>query len=183
MSPPARPVPPSLRRGATLLVAALLLAALAGWGCAERPDPPERDTSAPAFELLDLDGAAHQLSDFEGRVVVLNFWATWCPPCVDEMPSLQQLEDTLGPEGLSVVAVSVDERYADIAPFVAEHRLRFLVLHDLGKRVSRRYDIYQFPETWIIRRDGSLASHIIGARDWSAPDSLAIFRDLLDASG
>ena len=160
----------------------LILAALAlvGGSCAEKPDSPTPDAAAPPFELLDLEGRPHRLSDFAGQVVVLNFWATWCPPCVEEMPSLQRLQDLLGDDGLTVVAVSVDERYSDIPPFVTEHGLRFLVLHDLGKRVSRRYEIFQFPETWIIRRDGALASHIVGARDWAAPGSLEIFRGLLD---
>lgn len=159
------------------LLPALLAALLAG--CAEKPEPPARGAPAPGFELADLEGDRHRLADFAGQVVVLNFWATWCPPCVDEMPSLQQLADRLGPEGLAVVAVSVDERYADIEPFVEEHRLRFLVLHDLGKRVSRRYAVLQFPETWIVGRDGRLAAHIVGARDWSAPESLEVFRSLL----
>ena len=158
----------------------LLGLAFLGAACADRPAPPSPDTPAPPFELLDLDRRPHRLSDFAGQVVVLNFWATWCPPCVEEMPSLQRLEDLLGEDGLKVVAVSVDERYTDIPDFVAEHDLRFLVLHDLGKRVSRRYEVFQFPETWIIRRDGTLASHIIGARDWAAPGSLEIFRDLLE---
>ena len=158
----------------SLAVVALLV------GCAEKPEPPEGNAAAPPFELMDLDQRSHRLSDFAGKVVVLNFWATWCPPCVEEMPSLQRLEDLLGEDGLVVVAVSVDERYSDIPPFVAEHRLRFQVLHDLGKRVSRRYEVFQFPETWIIRRDGTLASHIIGARDWAAPSSLELFRGLLD---
>ena len=157
----------------------LVLAVVVG-ACAEKPDPPTLDTPAPVFELPDLDQRTHRLSDFAGQVVVLNFWATWCPPCVEEMPSLQRLQDLLGDDGLKVVAVSVDERYSDIPSFVAEHGLRFLVLHDTGKRVSRRYEVFQFPETWIIRRDGTLASHIIGARDWAAPGSLQIFRDLLD---
>lgn len=148
--------------------------------CAERPEPPAPGVPAPPFELLDLDQRAHRLADFAGQVVVLNFWATWCPPCVEEMPSLQRLQDLLGEDGLKVVAVSVDERYSDIPSFVAEHRLRFLILHDLGKRVSRRYEVFQFPETWIIRRDGTLASHIVGARDWAAPGSLDIFRGLLE---
>ena len=165
-------------RGALALP--LLVAALIGAACAEKPDPPTPDAAAPPFELLDLEGRPHRLSDFAGQVVVLNFWATWCPPCVEEMPSLQRLQDLLGDDGLTVVAVSVDERYSDIPPFVTEHELRFLVLHDLGKRVSRRYEIFQFPETWIIRRDGTLASHIVGARDWAAPGSLDIFRGLLD---
>ena len=158
----------------------LAFAPLLFGACADKPEAPSPGAPAPPFELLDLDRRPHRLADFSGQVVVLNFWATWCPPCVEEMPSLQRLEDLLGEDGLAVVAVSVDERYADIAPFVAEHRLRFLVLHDLGKRVSRRYEVFQFPETWIIRRDGALASHIVGARDWAAPGSLEIFRDLLE---
>ena len=162
-------------RSALGLVVAALVA-----GCAEKPDSPTVDAPAPPFELQDLDQRTHRLADYAGQVVVLNFWATWCPPCVEEMPSLQHLQDLLGDEGLKVVAVSVDERYSDIPSFVAEHRLRFLILHDLGKRVSRRYEVFQFPETWIIRRDGTLASHIIGARDWAAPGSLEIFRDLLE---
>lgn len=168
-----RPAAPSR----LLLVAGLFAALLAG--CAERPEPPRPGAPAPGFELADLEGNRHRLSDFAGQVVVLNFWATWCPPCVEEMPSLQQLADRLGPEGLAVVAVSVDERYADIEPFVERHGLRFLVLHDLGKRVSRRYEVHQFPETWIVDRDGRLASHLVGARDWSAPESLEVFRSLL----
>jgi peroxiredoxin len=135
---------------------------------------------APGFTTQDAAGNRVDSSSFRGKLVLLNFWATWCPPCVEEMPSLQLLQDSLGDDGLKVVAVSVDERYSDIPPFVAEHGLRFLVLHDLGKRVSRRYEVFQFPETWIIRRDGTLASHIIGARDWAAPGSLEIFRDLLE---
>ena len=157
-----------------------LLFALVTWGCAERPEAPRPGTPAPAFELLDLAGESHALEDFRGELVVLNFWATWCPPCVEEMPSLQRLEDTLGDRGLRVVAVSVDERLSDVPDFVREHGLRFLVLHDLGKRVSRRWDVFRFPETWVVQRDGTLVSHIIGARDWSAPESLEVFESLLD---
>jgi len=176
---PGRPAAPVSPVG-TAAGAGILLAVLAA-GCADRPPSPEAGARAPAFELEDLAGDRHRLSDFAGKVVVLNFWATWCPPCVTEMPSLQRLADDLGPEGLEVVAVSVDERYADIEPFVAEHGLRFLVLHDSGKRVSRRYEVLQYPETWIVGRDGRLASHIVGARDWSAPASLAVFRRLLES--
>ncbi len=174
-------VTPRRRRAGVRLFVGVLPAFFAALlaGCVEKPEPPARGAPAPGFELADLEGNRHRLADFAGQVVVLNFWATWCPPCVDEMPSLQQLADRLGPEGLTVVAVSVDERYADIEPFVEQHRLRFLVLHDLGKRVSRRYAVLQFPETWIVGRDGRLAAHIVGARDWSAPESLEVFRSLL----
>jgi len=162
-----------------LVAVALFLGAMLS-GCAELPGTPRPGEPAPDFELMDLEGTPHTLADFRGEVVVLNFWATWCPPCVEEMPSLQRLEDMLGERGLRVVAVSVDERLADVPDFVEDHRLRFLVLHDLGKRVSRRWDVFQFPETWIVRRDGTLASHIVGARDWAAPQSLEVFSHLLD---
>ena len=110
---------------------------------------------------------------------MLNFWATWCPPCVEEMPSLQRLQDLLEDDGLKVVAVSVDERYSDIPPFVAEHGLRFLVLHDLGKRVSRRYECSSSPRPGSSAATDARRPHH-RARDWAAPGSLEIFRDLLD---
>ncbi len=157
------------------LIALALLA-----GCAERPEAPRPGEPAPPFELPDLGGSTHALEDFRDHVVVLNFWATWCPPCVEEMPSLQRLEDAFADRGLRVVAVSVDERLSDVPAFVEAHRLRFLVLHDSGKRVSRRWNVFQFPETWVVKRDGTLASHIVGARDWAAPQSLEVFSALLD---
>jgi len=154
-----------------------LVAGLAAvsFGCKKNPGPQVGDV-VPGFTLPALDGASHQLEQLRGRVVVLNYWATWCPPCVDEMPSLQKLHDALAAKGLAVVAVSVDERFTDIERFVDSYGLTFTILHDEGMKVSRSYQTFKYPETYIIGRDGRLKSKVVGERDWVAP---TVIRDLV----
>jgi len=105
--------------------------ALAFVSCNKDPGP-QVGMLAPEFTLPDLEGKLHGLADFRGRVVVLNFWATWCPPCIDEMPSLQRLHQALADRGVAVVAVSVDERFSDVPAFVQKFDLTFSVLYDEG---------------------------------------------------
>lgn len=159
------------------VAAALITLSVAS--CQRNPGPQVGEP-APDFALADLDGVSHALSDAKGRVVVLNFWATWCPPCVDEMPSLQTLHEALDDKGLQVMAVSVDERYSDIHEFVDEYDLTFMILHDEGKKVSRKYQSFRFPETYIIGRDGTLKSKVVGPRDWAAP---SVIRDMVELLG
>ena len=130
----------------------------------------------PGFTLPDLEGRMHALDELRGKVVVLNYWATWCPPCIEEMPSLEKLHEALASKGLAVVAVSVDERFSDIERFVDEWNLTFTVLHDDGMKVSRSYRTFKYPETYIIDRMGRLKSKVVGARDWVAP---SVIRDLV----
>jgi len=155
------------------LAAAFLV--LGSLSCKKNPGPQVGDL-APGFSLPDLDGERVGLADLKGRVVVLNYWATWCPPCVDEMPSLQKLHDALAEKGLSVVAVSVDERFTDIERFVGDFNLTFTILHDEGMKVSRSYQTFKYPETYIIGRDGRVKSKVVGERDWVAP---SVIRDLV----
>lgn len=143
--------------------------------CKKNPGPQPGELP-PEMTLPDLDGESLALSDLRGRVVVLNFWATWCPPCVKEMPSLQKLHEALADKGLSVVAVSVDERYSDIERFVESFDLTFPILHDEGMKVSRLYQTFKFPETYIIGRDGRLRSKVVGERDWVEP---SVIRDMV----
>lgn len=141
-------------------------------------DPgPQVGMPAPDFALPDLKGQLHSLDDFRGRVVVLNFWATWCPPCIDEMPSLKKLHQALADRGVAVIAVSVDERFSDVPAFVQKFDLTFPVLYDEGKKVSRKYQSFKYPETYILDRDGRLKSKVVGPRDWSAP---TVIRDMVD---
>ncbi len=137
---------------------------------------PQTGALTPAITLSDLDGKSLTLNELRGRVVVLNFWATWCPPCVNEMPSLQKLHEALADKGLSVVAVSVDERFSDIEKFVESFDLTFTILHDEGMKVSRAYQTFKFPETYIIGRDGRLRSKVVGERDWVEP---SVIRDMV----
>jgi peroxiredoxin len=131
----------------------------------------------PDFILPDLEGKSHRLADLRGRVVVLNFWATWCPPCIDEMPSLQRLHRALADRGIAVLAVSVDERFSDVSAFARKFQLTFTVLHDEGKKVSRKYQTFKYPETYILDREGRLKTKVVGPRDWAAP---TVIRDMVE---
>ncbi len=162
-------------RGRAVWVLALALAALVSFGCKKNPGPQVGDL-APSFTLPDLTGKMVPLGELRGQVVVLNYWATWCAPCVDEMPSLEKLHDALGPKGLTVLAVSVDERFSDIERFVDSFGLSFTILHDEGMKVSRSYQTFKYPETFIIGRDGTIRSKVVGPRDWIAP---TVIRDLV----
>jgi peroxiredoxin len=145
-------------------------------GCNKDPGP-QVGVPAPEFTLPDLEGKPHHLADLRGRVVVLNFWATWCPPCIDEMPSLQRLHQAFADRGVEVVAVSVDERFSDVGAFVRKFHLTFTVLHDDGKKVSRKYQTFKYPETYILDREGRLKSKVIGPRDWASP---TVIRDMVE---
>lgn len=169
---------PSLMTFVTV-VAVLLFTSLSSLSCRKNPGPQAGDP-APGFSLPDLEGDMVSLSDLKGRVVVLNYWATWCPPCVNEMPSLQRLHDALEEKGLSVVAISVDERFEDIERFVENFGLSFTILHDEGAKVSRAYQTFKYPETYIIGRDGLVKSKVVGDRDWVAP---SVIRDLVALLG
>jgi len=122
--------------------------------------------AAPDFVLASLDGSSVSLHDYRDRVVIVNFWATWCPPCIAEMPSLEQLARHLQHRGVAVVAVSVDEDATAVKRFVWAQQLSFTIALDPERLVASRYGTYKFPETYIIDRKGKLAQKIIGAIDW-----------------
>ena len=140
-------------------------------------------SEAPGFRLPSLAGGEVDLASQRGKVVVLNFWATWCPPCVSEMPSLERLHRALAPEGLSVVTVSADEDEGSLRRFVAERALTLPVLKDPGGRVAAgEYHTTGYPETFVLDRDGRLLQHVVGPAEWDSPERLAGFRRLLGAN-
>ena len=142
--------------------------------------------AAPDFALPDLDGRTLRLSQFRGKVVFLNVWTTWCPPCRMEMPAMEALYRQLHDEDLVVLAVSQDENGAEaVRPFVAELGLTFPVLLDPEGRVSTRYGVTGYPETFIIDRDGHVVKHTIGPAEWQSARMVDYFRELLErpASG
>jgi peroxiredoxin len=139
-----------------------------------------KGVAAPAFRLPSLAGGEVDLASLRGKVVVLNFWATWCPPCVQEMPSLERLHRALGPEGLAVLTVSADEDEAELTRFVSEHALTLPVLRDPGGRVAASlYHTTGYPETFTLDRNGAILDHVVGPAEWDAPEALARFRALL----
>lgn len=137
--------------------------------------------AAPLFRLPSLAGAQVELAAFRGQLVVVNFWATWCPPCVEELPSLEKLHRALGPEGLVVLGVSADEDEAVLRRFVSEHGVTFPVLRDPGGRqvAAALYHASGYPETFVIDASGMLRESVVGPAEWATPAAIDHFRDLL----
>jgi len=133
------------------------------------------------FSLPDLQGEMQRLP--QGDVVLLNFWATWCPPCRQEIPSMAALHDRYATEGLNIVAVSVDHRLEDLTRFVGEYNMPFQVLHDAESVVSKQFGVFRFPETFLIDRQGKVRYHLIGAIDWMSADVVKTIEGMLKESG
>jgi len=147
--------------------------------------PVEVGSSAPQFAATDLrTGKPVTLADFKGQVVLLNIWATWCEPCKIEMPSLEQLEKEIGPQGLKIVSVSVDEGGADVVrQFVRDYGLTFQILHDQSAAIERIYQTTGIPESFVINREGRIVKKVIGAADWDATVNKDLMRRLLAQRG
>lgn len=158
-----------------LIAASFLLAA----GCTEKKAAPVLGQRVPEIVLPDLEGNTFRLSQLRGKVVLVNFWASWCPPCVDEMPSLEKLHKALGAKGLEVVAISVDDSTEVIEKFKRENGLSFTMLFDKDAKVAHGFETFKYPETYIVDRDGILLSKIVGPRDWIAPAIMLEVVDLL----
>jgi peroxiredoxin len=136
---------------------------------------------APDFKLPDLAGRMVSLSDFRGQVVVVNVWATWCPPCVDEMPSLEKLYRKFKDQGLEILAVSIDsDGIAAVAPFMKKNGLTFPALIDSQASIQTSYRTTGVPETFIINKKGILVKKVIGPLDWTAPEILRYIRQLVE---
>ncbi len=134
----------------------------------------------PDFTYPGLDGKKVSLSDYRGKVVFVNIWATWCPPCVEEMPSMQKLYQKLKGENFEILAVSIDSKGAKVvAPFMKKYKLTFPALLDYMGTVKRIYKTTGVPESYIIDKDGILIKKVLGPLDWSQPDILRLFRDLI----
>jgi cytochrome c biogenesis protein CcmG/thiol:disulfide interchange protein DsbE len=149
------------------LLASLLLMALSG--CYSGSRPPRIGSNALDFTIQDGQSKV-TLSQFRGQVVVLNFWATWCPPCIEEMPSLVEMQRRLKAKGVTVLAVSVDVDESAYRQFVKDHNVNLLTVRDPDQKSSALYGTFKFPETYIVDRNGVIRRKFIGAVDWTAPE-------------
>jgi len=136
----------------------------------------------PNFTLRKDDGQVASLLDFRGKIVVLNFWASWCGPCVDEVPSLKQFAERYADKGVSIIGVSLDEDPQAYKEFLVKYQINFLNLRNPSHSVSEMYGTFKLPETYIISRDGHLLNKIIGPTDWASPQMLSYIDSLLAAS-
>lgn len=136
---------------------------------------------APDFTVPAPDGASIALADYAGKVVFINFWATWCAPCRLEMPAMERLYKQFKEAGLVVVAISFDaEGEPVVTPFVRENGFTFPVGLDPRMALAKRYGVRGLPSSFLIDRDGNLVAQAIGPRDWDGEDAHALIALLLD---
>ena len=146
-------------------------------------------TDAPTFTATAVtgpdSGEVRTLADYDGQVVLLNIWATWCAPCREEMPSIQALHETYGPQGLKVLAVSIDDARGEpaIREFAREFGLSFDILHEPTGDIQRSYQTTGVPETFVIGRDGVIQRKQVGHADWNSPANRALVASLLGVPG
>jgi len=161
--------PHELSSKTALHLVTLLLVLLALSGCYSGSRPPRIGTAAPDFTVHDSAGSV-TLSQLKGQVVVLNFWATWCPPCIEEMPSLVQMQQRMKQKGVTVLAVSVDADQSSYQRFLRDHNVNLLSVRDADQKSNALYGTFKFPETYVIDRGGVVRRKFIGAVDWTEPD-------------
>lgn len=163
---------------AVVILAAMFLLV---WFQSSKYEPLVVGKEAPDFLLTDLNDKPYRLSDFRGKVVFLNFWATWCKPCKEEMPSMEILYKNFEKDGLVILAVSIDRvtTTKDISPFVKALNLSFPVLVDSWGKTDKPYKRMGVPETFLVDQQGIVREIIIGPRDWTRLDSLKVLTQLL----
>lgn len=137
---------------------------------------------APNFSLKSIDGKTYDLEKLRGKVVLVNFWATWCKPCVVEMPSMQKAYAKLGSQNFEMLAISIDNDEKLINKFLdkdIQERLKFPILFDEGKKVSSSFGTFQVPETYVIDKTGKIVDKTIGMRDWDESITINYLKLLL----
>ena len=161
------------------VIGVLVVALVATVGDTLRNRVTDEGETAPAFSIRTDNGFTVSRNDFGGRLLVLNFWATWCPPCIDELPSLNAFYEKLKGDGVVVLGISVDEDESAYQSFVRDHGIQFLTARDPEAEISGRYGTYRFPETYIISSKGKVLQKIIGETTWDDERMISYIRSLL----
>ncbi len=146
--------------------------------------PPKISKPAPDFALKNVQGDSIKLSDYKGKVILLNFWATWCGACKEEMASMQNLYSSLKADGVEVLAISIDRWNEDrVQEFARDNNLSFPVLLDQDQKVRRQYHVMGLPTSYLIDAEGKIRGYASGARAWDSPDSMELFLSLKNNEG
>jgi peroxiredoxin len=156
-----------------LLVLMSLLCLSSAWAAQTLRALPDRP-QAPDFTLKDLSGKSHSLSDYRGKVVLVNFWATWCPPCRKELPSMQRAWEQLRKDNVELLAIDVGEDEETVFVFTGEMSVEpgFPILLDTEGKVSSAWPVRGLPTTFVVDRKGRIAYSAVGGREWDDPELL-----------
>lgn len=139
----------------------------------------EEKSPAPDFTLKDINGKDISLSSFKGKVMLINFWGTFCVPCRKEMPSLEIIYKTYKDKGFVVLAVSEDKSISSVKEFVKEYRLTFPVVLDEDKKVAKQYKVSILPVTFLLDKKGMISKKFFGEREWTDAESKKMVEELL----
>jgi len=172
-------------------IALVASAVTVAWIGRERYRPVLAGATAPDFTVATVDGKTVHLDDYRDRVILLNIWATWCPPCREEMPSMQRLYEAIGDDDFEILAVSIDapigEQDAagrpggDLQAFADEYGLTFRILHNPAGDIQRVYQTTGVPESFLIGRDGVIVRKVAGPTEWDLKVNKELVRRLLDS--
>jgi peroxiredoxin len=172
-----------MRRLSVLAVLIMCVTAVLWLAGCERSQPPvekaKTGMEAPDFTLKDMQGNAVTLSQYRGKVVFLNFWASWCPPCRLEMPSMERLYGVYGASDFVMLAVNVEQNVGDVRAYLEQNPHSFPVLLDAEAKAQGLYGVYRFPETFLIDKNGRIVEHYLGARDWSSVEFLGKIKSMM----
>jgi cytochrome c biogenesis protein CcmG/thiol:disulfide interchange protein DsbE len=173
---------------ATVVVAGAVV--LVAWLNRGRLNPVVPGRPAPEFSAVDLQGTPRTLADYRGKVLLVNIWATWCPPCQQEMPSMQRLREAVPDEDFAILAVSVDAPLGErdvfgreggnLEVFARTMGLTFRILHDPSGKIQETYQTTGVPESFVVDRDGLIKKKVAGPTEWDAPANVELIRRLLD---
>jgi cytochrome c biogenesis protein CcmG/thiol:disulfide interchange protein DsbE len=173
---------------AVAALAAGLVVVLA-WVNRDRLSPVVPGRSAPDFSVYDLEGAPKTLDDFREKVLLVNIWATWCPPCREEMPSMQRLYQRIGDQNFEILAISIDAPFGeadsfgrpggDLETYADSLGLSFTILHDPSGKIQQTFQTTGVPESFVIDRDGVIYKKVAGATAWDAPQNVQLIQRLL----
>ncbi len=134
--------------------------------------------AAPNFTLIDMEGEKHQLSDYKGKTVIVNFWATWCPPCRAEMPSMEKAWHKIKDQGIAMLAINVGEDEDTIFTFLGDYPANFTILLDQNSKVSELWPLRGLPTTFIVDPKGIIVYQAIGGREWDDDKLLNVIKQL-----
>ncbi|MBF0429583.1 MAG: TlpA family protein disulfide reductase [Magnetococcales bacterium] len=137
-------------------------------------------TLGKVFELKDSDGRVHKLSDYRGKTILVNFWATWCPPCLKEMPSMERLWKEMGEKGFVILALNVGESADAVANFAFQHDLTFPLLLDQNEKTVRDWLVRGLPTSYVVDTQGRIVYQVIGEREWDDPNLKKAILDLIE---
>lgn len=159
---------------ATLLTAKTSLARTSPWDIEALPN-----NQAPTFSLPDTNGKTISTSAFQGKVMLINFWATWCAPCREEMPALDALQQEFKENGLAIIGINIDNELGPVKQFIKDTKTKFLILHDPEMKIHDNYKVTSYPCTFLVDKKGVIQKYWIGPQEWNSDEFKKILQKYL----